>query len=127
MASATSAGEATRRPATLTSTSPLRIPALLARPSRFGAPRFCGGAAAGHVVDVDALVGGQAAAGGHALGHGRRGDAQEGPADRLALLQARDDVADGVGRDREADADVAAAAPGLDLGVDADHAPARVD
>src|SRR5262245_22958949 len=56
-------------------------------------------------------------------------DAEVRAVDRLALLQPRDDLADGVRRDREADADVAV--PGLagrrDLRVHADHARVRVE
>src|SRR4051794_29369618 len=49
-------------------------------------------------------------------------------ADRAAALQARDDLADGVRRDGEADADVAAAAGGgRDLRVHADDAAGAVE
>ena len=42
-------------------------------------------------------------------------------------LELADHLAGGVDRDRKADADIAAAPGGLDLRVDADHLPSRVD
>src|SRR3954452_14835946 len=68
-----------------------------------------------------------------AVGLRRRGaagrDAEVRPVDRLALLQARDDLAYRVRGHREADADVdvAGLAGRRDLRVDADHARAHVE
>src|SRR3954454_22210115 len=68
-----------------------------------------------------------------AVGLRRRGaagrHAEVRPVDRLALLQARDDLAHRVRRHREADAHVAVAglAGRRDLGVDADDARAEVE
>ena len=76
-----------------------------------------GGPARGEVADHRAGV-----------AAGRRRHAEVGAPDRLAALQAGDHVADGVGGHGEADPDVAVAAPArLDLRVDADHPPVRVE
>ena len=88
-----------------------------------------GGRAAGlHGADEDAVVGREPE-------HVRdlrvdvlQRDAEVGAVDAAVVEQLRDDALDGVGRNREADADVAAAAVArLDLRVDADHAALRVD
>src|SRR4051794_6935023 len=87
-----------------------------------------GGTAAGRLLDERALARAQPALARDALGHRARRHPEERADDRLAALEPRDDLAHGVGRDGEADADVAAArAAGLDLRVDPDHAPVRVE
>src|SRR4051794_15823697 len=85
-----------------------------------------------HVAALQAGLGGGAAGDDvadrrAARGGGLRRHAEEGVPDALALLEGGEGALDRVDRDREADARVlVAAAVGLDLRVDADHAALRV-
>src|SRR5207302_2830395 len=59
---------------------------------------------------------------------GQRGQAYVGAAHRAALLELAELGLGGVDRDGEADTHAAAtSSAGLDLGVDADHAPGRIE
>src|SRR4051794_6881462 len=86
-----------------------------------------GGAAGRHGLHERAVADGQVEVGQRAVDPERR-HAEEATVDTAVLLELGQEPPRRVDRDREADAHVAgAAAAGLDLGVDADHAAGRVE
>jgi hypothetical protein len=90
-------------------------------------PRLLGRAALLHALHEHALARGQVGPRDRAVDR-QRGDPEVGALDRAVLLERREDLLGGVDRDREADADVAAApVAGLDLRVDPDDPPRRID